>query len=342
MFFPLGLALLLNHSPVFAGTPDNAPPPLDGRECAERLILLAAKKNVADNFDNSPTSGGKCAYGVRTSLQASRVGAVTGGLGNAIDYLKTLPPHNFADSGGRDVRIASAGSVLVFNGPHSDDYLDDGEFDSPPGDWLGHVTIKGDDGRYYTDGRTREPALGWANGINTQHRRNLVAMFRPNDALAGEYAGKCARIADEERAVSLQLAAAETRTRAFESEWQRAEGVALVQEGLVSLTRGARTPAAVFQQALRLAREGIAFDEEGQLVGEIARRLRREPLLRGMLDDFFAALPPAQGAPERCKTRVLENALARALCLGASQDAGEKLGQRCGKVLSFAGCLALP
>src|SRR4051794_16718186 len=68
-------------------------PPFDPAvvSCAEKIILKAAKKVVEDDFDNSSTSGGYCALGVRKSLQRSKVGGIAGGIGNAIDYMKNLP-----------------------------------------------------------------------------------------------------------------------------------------------------------------------------------------------------------------------------------------------------------
>lgn len=159
--------------------------------CAQRLILIAAKKNVEENFGNSSSSKGYCALGVRTSLQLSLVGDVTGPLGNAIDFINTLPTHGFIDSGIRDPLMAPAGAVIVLSGPKSDEYFKTGKFAKPPGDWLGHVTIKGDDGLFYTDGRTQEPALGWAGGQNTQGIRNVVAVFVPNSILVNKFKDSC-------------------------------------------------------------------------------------------------------------------------------------------------------
>lgn len=164
---------------------------IPAENCAEILILEAAKLNVAENFGNSSVSHGECALGVRTSLQRSKVGAVVGGLGNAIDFVDKLQVHGFIDSGILDPRMAPAGAVIVFAGPLSDKYLKNGKFGKPPGDWLGHVTIKGDDGRYYTDGRTHEPALGWVNGRNDQGIRNVVGIFVPNAALIKQFEQSC-------------------------------------------------------------------------------------------------------------------------------------------------------
>lgn len=159
--------------------------------CAEKLILIAAKKNVADRFDNNPTGSGTCAYGVRTSLQLSTVGDITEGLGNAIDYLQNLPPKGFIDSGIRDLDLAPVGSVLVFAGPKSQSYLKDGSFGSPPGDWLGHITIVGDDDHYYTDGKTPHPALGWVGHRNVSQIRNLVGVYVPGPDLVEKFKDRC-------------------------------------------------------------------------------------------------------------------------------------------------------
>src|SRR6185437_4987675 len=65
---------------------------------------------------------------------------------------------------------APTGAVLVFRGPYTDDYLKTGvvpplgqRHGHPVGDWVGHITVKGDfnhaDKWYYTDGRTTAPAI---------------------------------------------------------------------------------------------------------------------------------------------------------------------------------------
>jgi hypothetical protein len=325
--------------PTPAPKPVPAPKPgLGGLECAERTILLAAKKNVAQKYGNSPVSGGYCAMGVRTSLQLSRVGRVTDGLGNAIDYLRTIKPHGFVDSGGRDPRKAAPGAILVFSGPHTPDYLKNGRYGKPAGDWLGHVTIKGDDGRYYTDGRTREPAVGWANGVTQEHRRNIAGAFVPGSALAAEYAGKCSRLVEEEQAVDLYLAAVELNVLPYEDEASREAGRRLVKEGLEVLARG--DSPSVFAQALALAREGMPFDEEGELTQALADRLRADPALEADLERFTADRGIEHGL-EQCKTRTLETSLARALCLKAAGVEGQDLaGASCAPALTWESCLA--
>ncbi len=159
--------------------------------CAEKIILKAAKESVAEEWNNRSTSGGLCALGVRHSLQRSKVGNVTDGLGNAVDYINRLKEHGFVDSGLKDIKKAPAGAILIFRGPNTDAYFRNGNFGHPPGNWLGHVTIKGGDGYYYTDARTREPAIGWSGGKNVSHVRNLLAIFVPGRALIQQYANSC-------------------------------------------------------------------------------------------------------------------------------------------------------
>lgn len=147
-------------------------------KCYGKEILAAAKKNVRRRYGNRSYSGGQCAYGVRTSLQ--KAGLRVGGLGHAIDYHKqstrrsgTLAPHGFVNeiSKYKTADKAPAGAILVFSGPRSDDYLrNPGKYrrggsivnkarGTSAGSYVGHVTVKGDDGRYYTDGRTKDPAI---------------------------------------------------------------------------------------------------------------------------------------------------------------------------------------
>jgi len=315
----------------------NPPPapkaPLSGAECAERTLLLAAKKNVASQFHNSPTSGGLCAMGVRTSLQASKVGSVTGSLGNAIDFLRALKPHGFIDNGARDPKSAPAGSVLIFSGPNTPAYLKNGSYGKPAGNWLGHVTIKGDDGRYYTDGRTLEPALGWTNNVNVQKRRNMAGIYIPGDALAQKYLGKCDGIAAEEQSVDLDLAASDLRLLPIEDPASREAGERLVKEGQEILARG--DSPAVFQQALELARQSAPYDDEGEFVHALSSRLKNNPSLRAELDQFVAAQTETRGV-EGCKTKVLVSSIERSLCLGAD---GQDSSVACAPAVSWESCL---
>ncbi|MGZ3653459.1 MAG: hypothetical protein ACXVB9_10585 [Bdellovibrionota bacterium] len=321
---------------AWADEPPSPKSPPTGVECAERILLLAAKKNVANQFHNSPTSGGLCAMGVRTSLQSSKVGGVTGSLGNAIDFLRSLKPHGFVDNGERDPKAAPAGSVLIFSGPNTPAYLHGGGYGKPAGNWLGHVTIKGDDGRYYTDGRTREPALGWTNGINVQKRRNMAGIYIPGDTLAKLYQGKCDGIAAEEQAVDLDLAASDLRLLPIEDPASREAGERLVNEGQEILARG--DSPAVFQQALELARQSAPYDDEGEFVQALADRLQKNPAHRAELDQFMAAQTETRGV-EACKTKVLVSSIQRSLCLGA---AAQETSAACAKAVSWEECLALP
>jgi hypothetical protein len=147
--------------------------------CYSRELLNAAKANVADRFGNRPHSKGKCAYGVRTSI--NRAGIYGGALGNAVDYqvygkAASIGMKNFINEYGDDMSKIPAGAVLVFAGPHLNEYLRTG-YEGPrgsKGQWLGHVTIKGDDGKFYTDGREDHPALGWPKN---KSRRRLVGVY---------------------------------------------------------------------------------------------------------------------------------------------------------------------
>lgn len=157
-------------------------------KCYGEVILKAAKENVRRRFGNRSYSGGVCAYGVRTSLQRAGVNRV-GSLGDAIKYHKqssrhegTLAQLGFVNeiSKYKSAKNAPPGAVLVYGGPYSDRLLrNPGRYYSrsgrivrrhggSAGDYVGHVTIKGDDGRYYTDGRTRNPAIA---------NRHLVGIY---------------------------------------------------------------------------------------------------------------------------------------------------------------------
>lgn len=128
--------------------------------CLNKLILDSAKYVVRNTYDNRSRSGGQCALGVRQSLQ--RAGLADGGLGNAIDYHSAgrLTSRGFKNRISQyNARNAPPGAVLVFKGPKNSTYQNSGRIGSPAGAYVGHVTIKGDDGKYYTDGRTADPAI---------------------------------------------------------------------------------------------------------------------------------------------------------------------------------------
>ena len=159
--------------------------------CARSVILSATKKSVKKVWGNRSYGGGKCALGVRLSLQESRVGGISGGIGHAIDFKQRLTSFGFVDTGIRDVKKAPPGSVIVLDGPHTAKYLRTGRMSRPFGNYVGHVTIKGDDGFYYTDGKTPEVAIGWANDKNESKIRNVVAIMVPGESLARAYEGRC-------------------------------------------------------------------------------------------------------------------------------------------------------
>ncbi len=298
--------------------------------CAEALILAAAKKNVAARFHNAPESGGQCAFGVRTSLQLAGVGGVNTGLGNAIDYLVSLPPHGFVDSGVRDPNAAPAGSVVIFAGPYSPQYLADGRYGVPAGNWLGHVTIKGDDGYYYTDGRTVEPALGWEKGVNVEKIRVVAGVFVPGAALTAAYAGACP-------APSVRIGAIATESGARRTGHRRAWDVARRLSRTLALKAGSAARAAQFLGLLPDARRAMAYDAEGALAQSLARAIRDDADLRAAYDGYVRSL----GGPD-CATQRLTISIARAQCLdGAGQDeAGSSGGSArdCPEPFDFGRC----
>jgi hypothetical protein len=156
--------------------------------CYSNEILQAARSNVRHRFGNRPRSRGKCAVGVRTSLGVS--GAYDGhSLGNgAIDYaihgsLESMGFKNYV-SEFPNPEVAPPGAVLVFSGQHESSYRRTGHIGKPAGDWVGHITIKGDskhgDDWYYTDGRTKDPTISWRSDKHLEprkQRRRLVAVY---------------------------------------------------------------------------------------------------------------------------------------------------------------------
>ena len=161
------------------------------QNCARVKVLESAKKSVARNWGNRPNSGGQCALGVRQSLQLSKVGGVNQGLGHAADYINSIKKYGYVDTGIRDLNQAPAGAVIVFSGPRTNEYFRTRRMSRPYGEWVGHVAIKGDDGFYYTDGRTRDAAIGWRGSKNVGKVRNVIGVFVPGNALIVEYRGKC-------------------------------------------------------------------------------------------------------------------------------------------------------
>lgn len=283
---------------------------MDG-SCAEEIILAAAKKNVADNFHNQPESGGECAYGVRTSLQQSSVGGIRGGIGNAIDFLQSLPPYGFEDSGLRDPNTSPPGAIIIFSGPNSSQYLKTGKYGSPPGDWLGHVTIKGDDGYYYTDGRTAEPAIGWENGKNVEGIRDVAGIYVPGDMLVAEYADKCANMI-------FPLAIAETPSAA-EIEGHRKASLAVRQfKSFAALSPDDPSRLTKFREILALARDVEPYDGEARLAHMLGEAVQKDPALQSEYDKFLDPL-----GPNDCKAAALMHSVDKAVCLNQAGATGQ-------------------
>jgi hypothetical protein len=314
-----------------------------GENCAEVLILAAAKTNVAKNFHNAPESGGQCAYGVRTSLQSSGVGGITGGIGNAIDFLKSLPAYGFVEVAATDPNKAIPGSVIVFAGPDSASYLATGKYGAPPGNWLGHVTIKGDDGFYYTDARTAEAAIGWEKGVDVERIRTVAGIFVPSAALAAKYADQCPKSAPAETAArgtavpspapraraAVAQSAQDFSTLDYRNEDDRRTGyrlttpVVLQFQNFLALAPSAPDRVPLFQELLVTLREAGPYDGEGRLTQMLAQTVDADAALRSVYDEYVRSL----GAPD-CKTRRLTADVDRALCLKSIGLVGQDFSGR--------------
>lgn len=159
--------------------------------CARTKVLSAAKTTVRKIWGNRSNGGGQCALGVRQSLQASKVGGIQGGIGHAADFINRLKGFGYVDTGIRDPKKAPAGSVIVLGGPNTATYFRTGRMSRPYGNWVGHVTIKGDDGYYYTDGKTAEVAIGWSNDQNRRGTRTIIGVFVPGSDLVLKHRGTC-------------------------------------------------------------------------------------------------------------------------------------------------------
>lgn len=331
--------------------------------CAQALILTAAKKNVKEKYNNRPYGGGYCALGVRQSLQLSKVGSITGGLGNAIDYVNNLPPHGFVATGNKDPKTAPPGAVIVFSGPHSADYLKDGDYGSPIGDWVGHVTIKGDDGYYYTDGRTDEPANGWSNDRNVSKKRNVAAIFVPGAGLVTQYNGKCLRLASgledlmlSKSVLITSLLTASTaafaasasssadcrdcstatqistdlRQLSFLQKSDRVKARRSIEPALdevrkfQALSTDDRQRTQKFQSLLNLARELGPYDIEGQITQTLAKKIAAEPALRSTYSEFVDSMrASATSKVDQCKTTALVAAVTETLCMQSQGVRGQ-------------------
>lgn len=145
-----------------------------GIACVRNEILKSAKSVVRRLFGNRPRSKGVCALGVRKILDHAGVNNGAG-LGHAVDYHSkgVLQRKGFVNKiGTYNAFNAPPGAILVFKGPNTASYLRTGRMARPYGNYVGHVTVKGDDGRYYTDGRTADPAIA---------NRTLVGVYVPED-----------------------------------------------------------------------------------------------------------------------------------------------------------------
>lgn len=135
---------------------------LEDTTCGMKQILKSTKKYVKREWGNRSYMGGECAYAVRRALQKSGVDSIQGGLGHAADQFYALPENGFKKLDTLDPNEAPPGSVVVFRGPRTlSRYFKTGEMRRPYGLYVGHVAIKGDDGKWYTDGKVDQPALGW-------------------------------------------------------------------------------------------------------------------------------------------------------------------------------------
>lgn len=329
--------------------------------CAEHLILTAAKKHVASEYKNRPNSGGYCALGVRKSLQLSKVGKITGGLGNAIDYVRTLPPKGFIDNRKRDPKTAPPGSVIVFSGPKTAEYLRTGKFGRPAGDWVGHVTIKGDDGYYYTDGRTAEAAIGWVRDRNVRKKRNVAAIFVPGPELVAAHASKCFtftnELAENMKMRSLFLASViasatsawaeakpmtskdgdaavritgDLQKLSFLSKSDQEKGRHAVVPALEELEKFMKLPKddprriERLEAIVNLAREVVPYDVEGQLAQSLAKELMADRTLRGGFERMMDSMRSQLASKvDRCKTEALNALIQETFCHESSGIKGQ-------------------
>ncbi len=153
----------LNTATIKGFMPLSSDSRLSPRErCYSRHLMAAAKKIVQTNYSNREASGGKCALGVRECLDSAQM-KKGGGLGHAIQFQSDghLQRLGFRKVAVTDPVSAPVGSVLVFSGPRTSTFLrSPASFgNNVNGSLVGHVTIRGDDGYFYTDGRTAEAAV---------------------------------------------------------------------------------------------------------------------------------------------------------------------------------------
>lgn len=153
--------------------------PTQREACYRNHLLQVAKTQVSRWYGNRDHSIGDCAKGVRSIMGVAGMNPL-GALGDAYHFkrdgkLKQLGFKDIYYPGMRPDQ-APPGAILIFRGPLT--YETNGVL--PPrrsrggrgaGNWVGHVSIKGDNGFYYTDGRTSYPAVG---------NRFLAGVFVPD------------------------------------------------------------------------------------------------------------------------------------------------------------------
>ncbi len=152
----------LDNIPGYVSLKDN-PYLSDKEKCYAEQLLPRAKQHVQRKYGNRNFSGGDCARGVRESLDLAGFDKSNQGLGHAIAYHGrggngSLSKLGFRLISGMTEASAPPGAVLVYAGPRSNAYLTGGAKNDGTGNTLGHVTIKGEDGYFYTDGKTRSGA----------------------------------------------------------------------------------------------------------------------------------------------------------------------------------------
>lgn len=179
-------ALLIEQKAAAAAIAEAAASSRDDSEqisCLKRILLENAKKVVKSRFGNRSRSAGQCALAVRRILDST--GFNNGaGLGHAINYHTggILAARGFVNriEDYPTVSKAPAGAILVFKGPKTEDYIRNGKMSEPYGNYVGHVTVKGDDGKFYTDGRTADAAVANRTLVGVYVIQNLSKV--PNKA----------------------------------------------------------------------------------------------------------------------------------------------------------------
>lgn len=168
----------------------SARPPKEEEFRGSCRLLAASKAVVKKVYGNRQYGGGYCGVGVGKIINGAGFNVAQWGR-HAINYenyilkergWKKLPISVDYPPGKLDwekvkaaqqkaIKKAPPGSVLVFSGGCTPDYVDPQtkerrSYFKPyktwcrsDGDKLGHVTVKGDDGFFYTDGRTQEPSV---------------------------------------------------------------------------------------------------------------------------------------------------------------------------------------